>query len=145
MTKKEQKQKQALLEALKIRKMKYEDNPKVQAYLKYLKLSPEQKQTLAKKWDGYYESERNTKAHRRFVTQKEALKKGDIATVIQLGKETAEARKTLVPARTPSSIDPDVLLNSQEVHEYKKTLNMLGELMELSSQYDQAREIFGVK
>jgi hypothetical protein len=118
MTKKQELEVRAKLLALRA---SYEKRGPVIAYLKYQKLTSEEKQQLAVKWKNYYAGSTQSEQYKRFVTQKNALLAKDFVTVKRLADEARrELENQTIMTPTPSTYDPRFLSSSWDVLCYER-------------------------
>ena len=114
--------------------------------LSFLSLPNEAQRRIRKEWDDYYRAVRKTKAYKRFVMQKEAFFKNDMALVKEIA---AVSRKALAMGRRelkkPEGIDIERLYYSREYQHYlslRARVAQLRKKLGITDSYLAAKKIF---
>jgi hypothetical protein len=120
-----------------------EDTADVRAFKKWVDLDPAKKELLRGAWVKYYEAVKNTRSYKRWQEQREAYKKGDMATVKMFASEAkAQLLEEGWELKQPSSQDPDFLQNKPHVKMWLDVREKLNKLDPEDAGYRTAMEIF---
>lgn len=120
-------------------------NPQVQSLLRFKALSPIEQADIRGKWEEYYRLVRETPAYKRFVEQKEAMRRNDLETVRRLALEAKSelAERNYIPR--PQFDDPNYLFANASSQLYFSLLrdikNLKNELLQMGDEDLIAEEI----
>jgi len=115
-------------------KRKLEKTPEYSEWKKYLALQPMDKSLLKTKWSEYYEQVRESKQYKRYIRQRELLalikdSKNPSKYLEEIKDISKEAKKDTGPfLPKPSMFDPELLVISSVISEYKRIMFSLQSL-----------------
>jgi len=87
---------------------RFEETPQYAQYKTLLAMSDEDRRSLVKEWNDYYEKVRETKIGRLFTKQREAFRKGDFAKAIEMARWSRDNSDTVLSdaPHVPAFSDP---------------------------------------